>query len=441
MACQVWLESKESSVTDQAPMDTVVRQEFSFGTRDQIAKRAGFICSFPDCRGMTVAGSADRKSGLTLTGVAAHITAASEGGPRYDAAMSADERTSETNGLWLCQVHAKFVDDNPTVCTVENLRRWKIQHERWVFDRVESGRDLFCHGVTRFALHDFAIFKGEHQVSLGRHNILVGDNESGKSTFCEAYAAFSGVPNWEAFERKLTYKESRARRSSISATYQDERRKTTIQIGRQLVHEGSGAEEEEPLRRMHIELDGLPSPDWPKSLFRAIYFGDQFMRGRDTENFESGLHYLARVFALSEDVVWDSIRDEFFATSHFGHRFKRRSRRQIDILEPDLTFYLPYQNLATSQIQLVYLDIALKLLQAAAPQGHWTLIFDTSFFERFDRDNKKRIFTTLVGLADASWQTIFCLNTAEDAEFLRSLEPERWIGATRIQELTLHAFL
>lgn len=293
--------------------------------------------------------------------------------------------------------------------------------------------------MTRLALSNFGIFNGEHQVQLGRHNVLVGANESGKSTFCEAFSAFSGEPHWSKFERRFTFDENVAKRSSISATYQDERRRTTVRISRQLVD--SGADEAEALRRTHIELDGTPSPDWPRSIFRSIYFEDQFRGSAHTDNFEAALRYLASVFSLTEDLVWDLIRDELFATSNFGHRFKRRSRRQLDILEPQLTFYLPYQNLGTSEIQLVYLDIALKLMQASASDDCWTLVLDTAFFERFDQRNKKRVFTTLTNYQDVRFQTIFCLNAMEDAEVLKGLQSDRWINATRIKELILHAFL
>ena len=93
-----------------------------------LAKRAGYICTYPDCRRMTIAGSADRKSGLTIVGVAAHITAAAPGGPRYDPLMKREERSSELNGIWMCQTHAKFVDDNPSVCAIDELQRWKRLH-------------------------------------------------------------------------------------------------------------------------------------------------------------------------------------------------------------------------------------------------------------------------------------------------------------------------
>jgi hypothetical protein len=70
---------------------------------------------------------------------------------------------------------------------------------------------------------------------------------------------------------------------------------------------------------------------------------------------------------MTHDLVWDLLRDEFFATSHFEHRFKRTGPDQIRIREPDLDFYLPYKNLSTSHIHLILLDVVLKLIQANGP--------------------------------------------------------------------------
>ncbi|MEK9817519.1 MAG: hypothetical protein VW447_10510, partial [Limnobacter sp.] len=122
---------------DSADTLKEARDDFLPATKDLIAKRSGYVCAYPGCRRMTIAGSDDRKSGLTMTGVAAHITAASKHGPRYDTNMSPEERRSETNGIWTCQIHGKFIDDNPSRCSTDEIRRWKAQHEKWVFYRVE----------------------------------------------------------------------------------------------------------------------------------------------------------------------------------------------------------------------------------------------------------------------------------------------------------------
>lgn len=66
---------------------------------------------------------------LANIGVAAHITAAASGGPRFDASLAAEERRSAVNGIWLCQNHAKEVDDDVVRFPAELLRAWKRHAE------------------------------------------------------------------------------------------------------------------------------------------------------------------------------------------------------------------------------------------------------------------------------------------------------------------------
>lgn len=58
-------------------------------------------------------------------GVAAHITAAAPGGPRYDASLPNKERKSAENGIWLCQICAKLIDNDPERYPVEVVYEWK----------------------------------------------------------------------------------------------------------------------------------------------------------------------------------------------------------------------------------------------------------------------------------------------------------------------------
>ncbi|WP_338692444.1 hypothetical protein V5279_40840 [Bradyrhizobium sp. 26S5] len=67
---------------------------------------------------------------MTNTGVAAHITAASPGGARYDETLTPEQRSDITNGIWLCQTHAKLVDDDDLTYTPAVLRDWKEIAER-----------------------------------------------------------------------------------------------------------------------------------------------------------------------------------------------------------------------------------------------------------------------------------------------------------------------
>ncbi|MDX3587677.1 hypothetical protein [Streptomyces europaeiscabiei] len=62
-------------------------------------------------------------------GVAAHIRAASPGGPRYDATMSPEQRRSAENAIWLCNTCSKVIDDSPDAFTVDGLNAWKVNAE------------------------------------------------------------------------------------------------------------------------------------------------------------------------------------------------------------------------------------------------------------------------------------------------------------------------
>ena len=50
--------------------------------------------------------------------------------------MTREERRAPANGIWLCQVHAKALDSNDPEFTVENLRSWKREAQRYSFHRV-----------------------------------------------------------------------------------------------------------------------------------------------------------------------------------------------------------------------------------------------------------------------------------------------------------------
>jgi hypothetical protein len=111
------------------------RDDFAPKTVLQIAKRAGWLCSFPPCRTPTVGATEDGQGEINI-GTAAHICAAAPGGPRYDENMSEDERSSADNGIWMCRDHGKAIDSDVKQFTVTVLREWKRQAELESWRRV-----------------------------------------------------------------------------------------------------------------------------------------------------------------------------------------------------------------------------------------------------------------------------------------------------------------
>jgi hypothetical protein len=73
-------------------------------------------------------------------GVAAHITAAAPGGPRYDSTFSAAQRKSAENGIWLCANCARLIDSDSAKYTVALLHEWKNRAEIVALEEIESNR-------------------------------------------------------------------------------------------------------------------------------------------------------------------------------------------------------------------------------------------------------------------------------------------------------------
>lgn len=115
-----------------------MRVEFPQAIKDALAKRVGVRCSNPSCRKGT-SGPQENASKAVNVGVAAHIAAAAEGGPRFDSSMTPEEVASVENGIWLCQNCAKLIDNDEDRYTPDVVRRWKTISEAAALRAIEMG--------------------------------------------------------------------------------------------------------------------------------------------------------------------------------------------------------------------------------------------------------------------------------------------------------------
>ncbi len=115
-----------------------MRDDFPQAVNELLARRVGLRCSNSQCRQPTSGPQMDPAKTVNV-GVAAHITAASPDGPRFDSALTSEERKRADNGVWLCQKCGKLVDNDPLRYPVEKLRQWKALAEETAVLELEGG--------------------------------------------------------------------------------------------------------------------------------------------------------------------------------------------------------------------------------------------------------------------------------------------------------------
>jgi len=118
----------------------MTRDDFSKQTLDALARRVGVRYSNPSCRKPTTGPRTEPHRVINI-GVGAHITAAASRGPRYDPSLTAGQRQSPENGIWLCQNCAKLIDNDPSRYPVEMLRDWKAQAEASALAAIEGSAE------------------------------------------------------------------------------------------------------------------------------------------------------------------------------------------------------------------------------------------------------------------------------------------------------------
>ena len=90
-------------------------------------------------------------------GQAAHIAAAAPGGPRYDSDMSPEQRSSATNGMWMCANCHDIIDRDVDEYPVKKLQAMKKEAEK------RAKREI---GVSRLSQVRLLTGLKDHYLSL-----------------------------------------------------------------------------------------------------------------------------------------------------------------------------------------------------------------------------------------------------------------------------------
>lgn len=96
--------------------------------------KSGNSCAF--CRAPLVEN--DSNNSVYLVGEMAHIEGENLGSARFNCNMNESERNSYGNLILLCPRCHTRIDKNPADFTVADLKKKKEDHEKWVFDTLQS---------------------------------------------------------------------------------------------------------------------------------------------------------------------------------------------------------------------------------------------------------------------------------------------------------------
>jgi len=190
-----------------------MRDEFDEKAKDILARRVGFRCSNPTCRKLTSGPQSNPLKAINI-GVAAHITAASPGGPRYDSCLSQEQRSSVENGIWLCQACAKLIDNDAQRYPVSILLQWKEQSENTALRELEcielSQRSNVDPLDTFLSLLDeptdwVKIKRDQYIRHRFRPEFVIKEGETVNEDYCEPWAQRFPDPHARSFVVEYWY--------------------------------------------------------------------------------------------------------------------------------------------------------------------------------------------------------------------------------------------
>jgi hypothetical protein len=148
-----------------------MRDNFTQRTKETLAKRVGYKCSNPKCKKLTSGPNEDENKSTSI-GVAAHISGASKGGPRYNEEMDTVERKRINNGIWLCQNCSGLIDKDEAKYSIKILNSWKEEAETNAYGEISTSKPNNLQTNNKFQTMFFEM--------LNQQEIILGNLEATK---------------------------------------------------------------------------------------------------------------------------------------------------------------------------------------------------------------------------------------------------------------------
>lgn len=345
------------------------RDDFSVSVKRILAERAGFLCSHPNCKIPTVYPSVSNGAKSESIGVACHIAAAAPGGPRYDALMTPEQRSSINNGIWLCQLHARAIDSDEKAYPVELLHSWKLLHEDWV-SRCAVQQSLCPNYLKSIRLIDCGRLQGTHDFLVYKNNVFYNSDSIGKSMI---FDLLSGLFTREHIDRWLYGKKPQP----FICEFTFVERQEEI-IYKEVLQDGG---------RLDFYVNGHSIPD-VRPKFNMIYLAKGFT---SYKNFDAEIpEFLGiTVEQYVQLVDYIHINQKYFVRDI---TFDEEKQTLISVRDG---IYVQYDILSGSERQRFLIEMAFQLAKISAMQISTLFVIDKSCFYIFDSENLQNLLTIL----------------------------------------------
>lgn len=184
-----------------------MRDDFSQKTKRALGDRVAWKCCFPGCDGITIGPGHTHNEHVLRLGIAAHITAASQAGPRYNPNLTSEERKSIKNGIWLCIKHGDLIDKDFTEYSTDTLRQWKAQAEEKAHKKLTSTNGLDNYLTTFISVGASIICEAEwNSIKANIWTFKVGrfikGNEGALFDYSMNFNVISTLDKYLIFERQ-----------------------------------------------------------------------------------------------------------------------------------------------------------------------------------------------------------------------------------------------
>jgi|GEM_PF-2309619 len=377
------------------------RENFNNEIKRALAQRAGYRCSICNC--LTIGPSAESDDSVNLTGVAAHIAAAAPGGRRFnDLPINSTERSSISNGIWLCANHADLIDGDETVFTSSLLKDYKAKHEEKIsFEHKGLKTDNGV--ITKIEISNFGLVRNEIALNFGYKNLILGTNGVGKTLICELISALKDkdyLRRWHKYDWDET--------NAYSKIYyfKNEMHKFGIYISAE--------------NNISYSFNDVPQP-FVNAPFSVFYMTEDIYDFRNNINNEREeqnepplddtdlITWLSLYFKLTENEfmnVIDSMRKErkFFVNDI---RIDRK-KRNIEVIYWGRAHgsFQPFEAFSGGEKQRIILEIALKIASYYAKFQTTILLLENTAIGTIDQTGLNKLLN-IIDQNDLGFQFFF----------------------------------